>query len=170
MSKITLTSLADLVNQTTAVNTINSNNATIQTAWDNTLSRDGTTPNQMGATLDMNSNKIINLPLPTTSNEPIRLQDAPSINPSIGLTPASVVSLGVIKAFSATGTPAGGTTGSGFTIGSTSNLGIFFGSGLPTLSAAQGSLYLRTDGSSASTRLYVNINGTNGWTNVTTAT
>lgn len=66
--------------------------------------------------------------------------------------------------------PAGGTTGLGYTFSSTSNLGVFFGSGAPTLSAAQGSLYIRTDGSSTSTRLYVNTNGTTGWTNVTTAT
>ena len=49
------------------------------------------------------------------------------------------------------------------------NLGVFFGSGAPTLSAAQGSLYLRTDGSSTSTRMYVNTNGTTTWTAVTTA-
>jgi len=65
--------------------------------------------------------------------------------------------------------PAGGTAGEGVTVSSTSNFGMFFGSGAPTLSAAQGSLYLRSDGSSASTRLYVNTNGTTGWTNVTTA-
>ena len=53
---------------------------------------------------------------------------------------------------------------------STANLGIFVGSGAPTVSAAQGSIYLRTDGSSTSTRLYVNTNGSTGWTNVTTAT
>jgi hypothetical protein len=47
--------------------------------------------------------------------------------------------------------------------------GIYFGSGAPTVSAPQGSIYLRTDGSSTSTRLYVNTNGTTGWTNVTTA-
>lgn len=52
---------------------------------------------------------------------------------------------------------------------STAGLGIYIGSGAPTVSAAQGSLYLRTDGSSTSTRLYVNTNGTTGWTNVTTA-
>lgn len=69
----------------------------------------------------------------------------------------------------ATAVPAGGTAGSGYKFSSTTNLGIFFGSGAPTLSAAQGSLYLRTDGSSTSTRLYVNTNGTTGWTNVTTA-
>ncbi len=74
------------------------------------------------------------------------------------------------KLLGAVAVPAGGTTGTGITVSSTSNLGVFFGSGAPTLSAAQGSLYLRTDGSSTSTRLYVNTNGSTGWTNVTTAT
>ena len=46
--------------------------------------------------------------------------------------------------------------------------GIYFGSGAPTISAAKGSLYLRTDGSSSSTRMYIN-NGTTTWIAVTTA-
>ena len=66
--------------------------------------------------------------------------------------------------------PAGGTTATGLRFSSTANLGIFFGSGVPTLSAAQGSLYMRTDGSTTSTRMYINTNGTTGWTAVTTAT
>lgn len=74
-----------------------------------------------------------------------------------------------IKAFSGTAVPAGGTTGSGVTMSSTANLGIFFGSGAPTLVAAQGSLYLRTDGSGVANRLYVATNGSGGWTNVVTA-
>lgn len=77
---------------------------------------------------------------------------------------------GEVTVASGTATPAGGTAGKGLTFGTTANLGVFFGSGAPTLSAAQGSLYMRTDGSSTSTRLYVNTNGTTGWTNVTTAT
>lgn len=77
---------------------------------------------------------------------------------------------GTITAYSLTSIPSGGTTGAGFKLSTTSNFGMFFGSGAPTLSAAQGSLYLRSDGSSTSTRLYVNTNGTTGWTNVTTAT
>lgn len=64
---------------------------------------------------------------------------------------------------------AGGANTSGIKMSSTANLGIFFGSGAPTLSAAQGSLYMRTDGSSTSTRLYINSNGSTTWTNVTTA-
>lgn len=74
-----------------------------------------------------------------------------------------------IVAHDATAIPAGGTAGAGFKFSSTANFGVFFGSGAPTLSAAQGSLYVRSDGSSTSTRLYVNTNGTTGWTNVTTA-
>lgn len=69
----------------------------------------------------------------------------------------------------ATAVPAGGTQDVGLLMSSTAHLGVFFGSGAPTLSAAQGSLYLRTDGSSTSTRLYVNTNGSTTWTNVTTA-
>lgn len=46
---------------------------------------------------------------------------------------------------------------------------ITFGSGAPTISAPQGSIYLRTDGSSTSTRLYVNTTGAAVWTNFTSA-
>lgn len=52
---------------------------------------------------------------------------------------------------------------------SSSSVAIFAGSGAPTISAAQGSIYLRSDGSSTSTRLYVNTNGSTGWTNFTSA-
>lgn len=76
---------------------------------------------------------------------------------------------GNAKVLAGTAVPAGGTAGAGIMMSSTTNLGVFFGSGVPTLSAAQGSLYIRTDGSSTSTRLYVNTNGTTGWTAVTTA-
>jgi microcystin-dependent protein len=43
----------------------------IETAMENTLSRDGTSPNAMGANLDMNSNRILNLPVPVADDEPI---------------------------------------------------------------------------------------------------
>lgn len=55
------------------------------------------------------------------------------------------------------------------TLISVDGVNILAGSGVPTASAPQGSLYLRTDGSSSSTRLYVNSNGTTGWVAVTTA-
>ncbi len=75
MSKITLTNLVDLQNETTAVTAINNNNSIIQTAMDNTLSRDGTSPNPMQSGLDMNSFQIVNLPAPVSLNSPLRLTD-----------------------------------------------------------------------------------------------
>ena len=69
-----------------------------------------------------------------------------------------------------TAVTAGGTAGRGLRFSSVANFGVFYGSGVPTLSAAQGSLYMRTDGSSTSTRMYVNTNGTTGWTAMTSAT
>jgi len=68
-----------------------------------------------------------------------------------------------------TAIPAGGTAGAGYKLSSTSNFGIFFGSGAPTLSAAKGSIYMRSDGSSIATRMYINTDGSTTWTNVVTA-
>lgn len=65
--------------------------------------------------------------------------------------------------------PSGGSTTQGLTFSSATNFGIYYGSGAPTLSAAQGSLYMRSDGSSTSTRMYVNTTGSTTWTAVTTA-
>jgi hypothetical protein len=47
-------------------------------------------------------------------------------------------------------------------------MGMYVGSGAPTVAAAKGSIYLRSDGSSTSTRLYVSDGGTT-WIAVTTA-
>lgn len=75
MSKLTLNNVADLTQATTAVSVINNNNDLIETAVENTLSLDGTVPNSMQSSFDMNSNQIINLPQPATGNSPLRLQD-----------------------------------------------------------------------------------------------
>lgn len=81
----------------------------------------------------------------------------------------SMFMTGSMTILTGTAVPAGGTASTGYKLSSTSNLGIFFGSGAPTLAAAQGSIYIRTDGSSTSTRLHINTNGSTTWTNVTTA-
>ena len=49
-------------------------------------------------------------------------------------------------------------------------VGLFAGSGSPSgsITAPKGSLYLRTDGSSTSTRAYINTNGGTTWTAITT--
>jgi hypothetical protein len=65
--------------------------------------------------------------------------------------------------------PAGGTASLGLMFSNAPNFGIFFGSGAPTLSAAQGSLYIRSDGSATNNRAYVNTDGGTTWTALTTA-
>jgi hypothetical protein len=74
-----------------------------------------------------------------------------------------------ITAMAATAIPAGGTQGAGLKVSSTADFGVFFGSGAPTLSAAKGSLYLRSDGSTTNDRMYVNTDSATTWTAVTTA-
>lgn len=80
-----------------------------------------------------------------------------------------VYSQASVYSHNGTAIPAGGTAGAGLLVSSTSNFGVFFGSGAPSLSAAKGSLYLRSDGSTTSNRMYVNTDGGTTWTAVTTA-
>jgi hypothetical protein len=82
------------------------------------------------------------------------------------ITSAGVTIAGLTTAANSTATAAGGTCA--YAMGS-SGIEICWGSGAPTISAPQGSIYLRTDGNSTSTRLYVNTNGSTGWTDFTSA-
>lgn len=75
MAKLTLSDLVNLNNPASAVSTINNNSAAIETALENTLSRDGTSPNAMGADLDLNGHRILNLPQPASTTEPVRVAD-----------------------------------------------------------------------------------------------
>jgi len=61
MPKLTLSDLASLTNQTSAIALINANNALTTTALENTLSRDGTATNTMSADIDLNSNDLLNV-------------------------------------------------------------------------------------------------------------
>ena len=98
-----------------------------------------------------------------------------TVSVSANITGGNILSGAVLSAvgnatiLSGTAVPAGGTTGAGYKMSSTTNLGIFFGSGAPTLSAAQGSLYLRTDGTTTNDRMYINTNSSTTWTAVITA-
>ena len=104
--KVTLNTYVNTENFTSLCTGLNQDNATITAAFDNTVSRDGTQPNQMDANLDMNSNRILNLPAPVSSNEPIRLQD-------LANAVAGPVTLSNL--------PVGGTTGQVLTKNSSSN-------------------------------------------------
>lgn len=72
MSKLTLQDIATGFNLPLIVN---SNNDLVELALENTLSRDGTTPNGMLASFDMNSHTIINLGSPQAASDAVRLID-----------------------------------------------------------------------------------------------
>jgi hypothetical protein len=73
---------------------------------------------------------------------------------------------GTATIVSGTAATAGGAVMVSMTSGA---VGIYVGSGAPSASAAKGSLYLRTDGSGTSDRMYVNTDAGTTWTAVTTA-
>lgn len=91
MAKLVLTTIANLENETTAVAAINNNSTATAAALENTLSRDGTGPNTMGAPLDMNSQRIINLPAPIGNNDAARLADVGTAASSGAAAAASAV-------------------------------------------------------------------------------
>src|SRR6266853_687936 len=78
--KLSLTTFGSLQNDTSATSDLNNNSAAIITAINNTLSRDGTSPNKMSSSLDMDSNRIMNLPTPISNFEPARLADITNIS------------------------------------------------------------------------------------------
>ena len=118
----------------------------------------------------------------TTFNGPVRSENGfqtISINATTGAVTVtgtfgaatSVTTLtatGTVTARSASGLTAGGAAGF---IGTNvaAGMGIYFGSGAPTVAAAKGSLYLRSDGSGTTDRAYINTNGSTTWTALTTA-
>lgn len=62
MAKLDTTDLTSLTsNEASAVEAINDNFAAVEAAMEKTLSRDGTTPNEMESDLDMNGNSLINV-------------------------------------------------------------------------------------------------------------
>ena len=85
------------------------------------------------------------------------------------ISSAVISSAGNARILGGTAVPTGGTAGAGYLMSSTTNFGVFFGSGAPTLAAAQGSLYLRSDGTTTNNRMYINTDGATTWTAVTTA-
>jgi hypothetical protein len=117
----------------------------------------------------------------TTFNGPVRSENGfqtISINATTGAVTVdatfgaatqvtSLAATGNITADSASALVAGGA--SAFIATNTAaGMGVYIGSGAPTVAAAKGSIYLRSDGSSASTRLYVS-DGSTTWIAVTTA-
>jgi hypothetical protein len=76
MSKVTLTRLGSMINAVTAINGVLTE---IESAFENTISRDGSAPNTMSGNLDANGNRILNLAAPVYDHEPARMADVESV-------------------------------------------------------------------------------------------
>jgi len=81
MAKLTL---QDILAGYAATGALNNNFEEIQEALDNTLSRDGSAPNQMESDIDMNSNKVRNLAAPSALSDAARYQDVIAIGTGAG--------------------------------------------------------------------------------------
>lgn len=68
-------SLSDITSGYNSSQRINAAFSALETALDNTVSRDGSAPNAMGASLDMNSNRILNVGSPQSSTDAARWVD-----------------------------------------------------------------------------------------------
>jgi hypothetical protein len=93
---------------------------------------------------------------------------------TVGTTRMTIGSNGIVNMYNAvkvlgnSSPPTGGTTGLGLEITNATNLGIYVGVGAPTLSAAKGSFYMRTDGTTTNNRMYINTDAGTTWTAVIT--
>lgn len=103
MPKLTLATLTNLRNDSSATLTLNNNFQAIADAIENTYSLDGTTPNILEATLDANSQRIVNLPPPTSDTEPMRLIDLPTSTSGLATAIAQATAQATLAAGSATG-------------------------------------------------------------------
>ena len=105
---------------------------------------------------------------PSSSAMPARVSvqtsSAGSATPSerlrVDSTGTSLV--GTIQAVSGTTVTVGGVVGKGILLFGSTTFGIYAGSSAPAIAAGQGSVYLRTDGGSSLTRLYVQSSASTG--------
>lgn len=93
MPKVVIAPIGSVVNQTSFLIQLNNALQKLAAAFDDTLSRDDTVPNQMEAALDMNSNPIINVPNAVNDDEAVNLRQLhdvtgveSNINDLLGLT------------------------------------------------------------------------------------
>lgn len=66
MAKLSLTTIGSRYG---SIDALNANFDAIEAAFENTLSRDGALPNNLESNLDMDSNRIINLPVPVSDSD-----------------------------------------------------------------------------------------------------
>lgn len=112
----------------------------------------------------------------TTFNGPVRSENGFQTI-SINATTGEVTVTGTIGAAITVTSKITALSGSALTAGgaaafigtnTAAGMGIYMGSGAPTIAAAKGSLYLRSDGSGVADRAYINTNGSTTWTAIST--
>lgn len=104
MAKLTL---ADIAAGFGLITTYNANNALLEAALENTLSRDGTAPNTMSVNLDMNSQRIVNLAQAVIGSDAVTLQQVTdtitaAADPLTSATAALVSLLDLVGNYTAT--------------------------------------------------------------------
>ena len=75
MPRTNITPLTSLQNEASAINNINNNFQRVSDVVDSLLDRYGQTPNAMNSELDMNNNRILNVPDPVSDTDVLRLKD-----------------------------------------------------------------------------------------------
>ena len=70
-TKVSTTTLSSLANETSFLSALNDNITNLADAIDLLISRDGTSPNTLTASIDMNSNRIVNLATPTATTDAV---------------------------------------------------------------------------------------------------
>ncbi len=90
MPRINIIDIQNFTNTLSSANTLNSNNAVIEAAFDKCLFKDGTQPNAMEAHLDMNGKRISNLAAPTTGSDAARLTDVQDATSGTAVTAVEV--------------------------------------------------------------------------------
>lgn len=97
MSKIE--ELTTTTNTFLSIQQLNSNFQKIVDAFDNTVSRDGSTPNNMESELDMDSNRIINVSNSIHSKDAVNLSQLQAIVDQLGFTEGAETSYAPYKLF-----------------------------------------------------------------------
>lgn len=92
-----------------------------------------------------------------------------NINPVTATSSGLVRSNGTFVSKVSTAIGAGSATQSMHCASSTAGFCIYYGTGAPSFSAAKGSLYIQTNATTTTTRLYVNTDGATTWANFTSS-
>jgi hypothetical protein len=164
MAKYTPTELTNLTSESSAVTTINNNLQDIADALENTLSRDGTSPNAMNALLDMNTYRILNLPVATTNTEPVRKAEF-----DVGIAPLTSIAASVAAA-AASATAAAASAGNASTSATTATTQAGIATTQATNAATSATTATTQAGTATTQAGLASTSATNAATSATTAT